>query len=184
MKPEILRVVNRYARGLVLGTEQETLFKRVFEELSGFGEMTTAYPELGRGMVYGLLGPMKRFQVIEGLGKELGWHQKTIDFLRILSNHNRLGILRQIIKRGKDLWDRYDGREVIRVFSPHQLRKDQKQDLKKTLEKAADRQTVLDTKVEPALIAGLKLQKGYTVYDFSIRGNMNRLREHLIREDG
>lgn len=58
----------------------------------------------------------------------------------------------------------------------------QSQKLQRQLEKAFATQVVLQAGVEPALLAGLRLQRGSVVYDFSLRANLQRLRERLLEE--
>ena len=50
------------------------------------------------------------------------------------------------------------------------------------LEKSLAGKVVLEFQLEPALIAGISLQRGSVQYDFSLAGRLKKLRETLVGE--
>jgi F0F1-type ATP synthase delta subunit len=54
--------------------------------------------------------------------------------------------------------------------------------LKKNLEKSFDKKIVIDKEIDPSLIAGIKIQRGSIFYDFSIEGNLKKLKDAILTE--
>ena len=60
------------------------------------------------------------------------------------------------------------------------LTPEQKTALQERLEKIEGQPVALKYRKDPSLIGGLALRKGNIVYDVSLKGSLERLREHII----
>ena len=72
--------------------------------------------------------------------------------------------------------------EKITVFSAIELDGAQKERLLGNLQKALHKPVSLQFGIDPALIAGISLQRGSLHYDFSLAGSLKKLRESLVGE--
>jgi len=175
-------LVRRYARGLAESLSGQKMYDRVSEDLKEFTGLLNKHPGLKRGMVRLLLSPRERDEWIEWLGKRSGWHDVSRGFLRLLSRYNRLMLLEEILEDTRIRWNRKNRVEEIRVFSTRKLTVPQTAALSRALKKATGKTIRIQNRLDPSLIAGIKLQRGYTVTDFSLQGNLKRLRNYLTRE--
>ena len=51
------------------------------------------------------------------------------------------------------------------------------------LEKSYNKKVVIEKEVDKSLIAGIKIQRGSIFYDFSVNGNLNKLKHALTEEN-
>ncbi len=115
-------------------------------------------------------------RVVAGRGSEL-----FTSFLRVLARHDRLDLVRLILDQCEIESEKRSGRKRVQVISAQPL---SEQDLVKIRERlAADLaiQPVLETAVDPAILGGLRIRVGDTVYDGTLRARLNQLR-HRVRE--
>jgi F-type H+-transporting ATPase subunit delta len=102
------------------------------------------------------------------------------NFLGVLNQNNRLGLLRAIAAAYRKLRDEAAGRVRVTVTSAVALSDDQLTKLKTTLAGRLDAEPVLDARTDPDLLGGLVVQVGDRVYDSSVRTRLDSLRTHLM----
>ncbi|HVK17483.1 MAG TPA: ATP synthase F1 subunit delta [Fimbriiglobus sp.] len=102
------------------------------------------------------------------------------NFLGVLNQNNRLGLLRAIAAAYRKLSDEAAGRVRVTVTSAVALSDDQLTKLKTTLAGRLDAEPVLDARTDPDLLGGLVVQVGDRVYDSSVRTRLDSLRTHLM----
>jgi F-type H+-transporting ATPase subunit delta len=102
------------------------------------------------------------------------------NFLELLNQNHRLGILRDIQAAYQAICDSQAGRIRVLVRSATALNDGQLAQLKSTLAGKLGKDPVLATSVEPELLGGLIVQIGDRVYDTSVRTRLDNLRNHLL----
>ena len=83
----------------------------------------------------------------------------------------------------EDQWYESRGIEKFVLISAVELDQDQETKLKDRLKKALSKDVVFEKQIDPSLLAGIKLMKGSIYYDFSIEGNLKKLRESLVGDE-
>ncbi|MCU0702860.1 MAG: F0F1 ATP synthase subunit delta [Fimbriiglobus sp.] len=101
-------------------------------------------------------------------------------FLHVLTQNNRLGLLRDVSAAYQAIRDQQAGRVRVLVRSAAALNDQQKAELTTTLADKLNKQPVLTVRVEPELLGGLIVQVGDRVYDSSVRTRLNNLRNTLM----
>jgi len=96
-----------------------------------------------------------------------------------LIEENRMMFLDQIVVFLEDFWFEKKGIEKITVLSAIPLDDRQQNELIHQLEKSFQKKIVIENQPDPSLIGGIKIQRGSTYFDFSIEGNLKKLREVL-----
>lgn len=106
-------------------------------------------------------------------------HETTLKFLKLLIDKQREGIIPAVARAYRELRDEQQGiiEATARVAQP--LQKAEEKDLQQRLETLTGKQIRLQTKVDPSLIGGLVVRVGDTVYDGSVRHQLENLRERL-----
>ena len=104
------------------------------------------------------------------------------DLIRLLAARDRLVVLPDIARAYERLVDRELGRARVTIRSAAKLEQEQLT----ALEALAKRLTgasliVMSTKVEPELIGGVTLAVGGTVYDGSVKTQLERLADKMVR---
>lgn len=172
-------LVKRYARALVLTVDGEQEFRRLQKDLNSFLELLAADERLRLGLETPLVSLSEKTKALEIAAAGLELHDKTLKFLLTVTAENRMTYLRSMARQLPAAWCLERGIERIDVSSVVELSLEQKQRLRRNLEKALARKVELEFRLEPRLIAGLRLGRGSVHYDFSLAGSLQKLRRAL-----
>jgi F-type H+-transporting ATPase subunit delta len=175
-------LVKRYAKALVLTVADEGEFKRIHAELNDVLVLLTADNKLKIGMATFMISQPEKIKALHIIKEKMNLHDKTFRFLLTVADENRFVYLEQIVRQLPDAWCNVHGVEKITVFSAMELDGVQKERLLRNLKKALQKPISLQFRTDPDLIAGISLQRGSLCYDYSLAGNLKKLRESLVGE--
>jgi F-type H+-transporting ATPase subunit delta len=175
-------LVKRYAKALVLTMADEDEFKRVQEDLNSVLALLAADDKLRIGMTTFMIPQPEKIQALAIIRDQMKLHDKSFRFLLTVADENRFAYLEQIALQLPDAWCAVHGVEKITVFSALELNEAQRERLSGNLRKALRKPVSLQFKTDPSLIAGISLERGSLRYDFSLAGNLKKLRESLVGE--
>lgn len=175
-------VAKRYASGLVKAIENDTEYREIRNELNQFLSLLKSSDQFKAGMETFLLSKRQKKEVLDDIRDKAKLRDKSYQFLLTIVDENRLTFLESILQLMEDLWFEKSGIERIKVFSVIPLTPIMEARLQKKLETAFDKKIVLEKGIDPSLIAGIKIQRGLIYYDFSIEGNLKKLKEALMAE--
>jgi F-type H+-transporting ATPase subunit delta len=173
----------RYAAGLIKTLTGEPEYREIKKELETFLELLDRIEEFKTGMETLLFSKSQKKEILDTLHQEIKLNQKTYRFLWTIVEQNRLMVLAPIIMMLEDLWFEKKGIEKLKVYSAVPLGPEQEKKLIKKLEAAFKKRIVIEKEVDPSLLAGIKVQRGHVFYDFSIEGNLEKLKQALVADD-
>jgi F-type H+-transporting ATPase subunit delta len=101
------------------------------------------------------------------------------NFLFVVIDHRRVHELKSIIEAFENLADQRLGFVRADVASATEMPEAQRKLLEIQLSRLAGKKTRLRYTTDPALVAGVVAKVGSTVYDGSVRGQLERLRVKL-----
>jgi len=175
-------VASRYARALVdvvLAPNAGVNPDRVREELRSFEQALAASPELSIVLASpGISRPKKR-AVIGRLVESLGLSKVSRNFLFVLIDHRRTADLSGIIEAFEKIADERLGKLQVDVSSARELDRQQQAALTERLEAMTGKRIVLNLAIDSELVGGLVVCLGSTVYDGSVRGQLETLSHQL-----
>lgn len=119
----------------------------------------------------------KAFRLCELGGDEL--NERARNFVGLLAANHRLGLLPEIVRQFEALKDLEEEILDVEIVSAFDLDDSDVQGLKDRLTKRFQREVVITSDVDAALIGGVVIRAGDTVIDGSVRGRLNRLTEAL-----
>jgi F-type H+-transporting ATPase subunit delta len=173
-------VARRYARALLEVAAESGDTEKASEQLEGFSRAMQESEELSGVLLNPAFTRSQRSAVLEGILTSSGLANAAVgNFLRLLSERNRLSQLPDIARAFHDMADARAGRMRGRVWSAHALPKESLQKLRQALERITQRSIVLDTKVDPSLLGGVAAQVGPVMYDGSLKTQLEELRRTL-----
>jgi F-type H+-transporting ATPase subunit delta len=175
-------LVKRYAKALVQAMDDEAEFQRVRGELQRVLEVLAADDRLQIGLATSLISQTEKAQALEIIGSELNLLAKTRQFLLTVAAENRMVHLEAMVKGLADAWYEAHGIEKVTVDSVVELSPGQKERLRGNLKRALAKDVTLEFRLDPGLIAGIRLGRGSVQYDFSLAGSLKKLRETLVGE--
>ncbi len=178
MKRRIL--VKRYSQGLINAISDDEEFNAVQEELRGFENLLASHEKLQEILHSPFLPLTKRKELTNDLLKTLSYRPKTSRFIALCVANDRLDFLPEILDFLPELWNEEKGVSTFEVSSVVPLTEAQKEKLKGKLELLEKRPVSLKYRSDSTLVGGLSIRRGNIIYDVSIRGNLDRLKEIII----
>lgn len=177
MKNKIL--VRRYTRGLVSSLPDETEYGEVHQQLLEFQKFLLGQEELNLVLTKSLLPVSKKQAIGKAILDKQSFHPKTSRFLLLLMSNNRLELLPDILESLPNMWNDEQGISSFEVTSVVPLSESQKEAILSKLEKLENRKVFLNYKLDPELIGGISVRQGNIIYDASLRGALDKLKEKI-----
>lgn len=178
-----LAVANRFARALAdvvstPGSEVDPL--AALDQLRAFRDMLVASPELKNVLISPAVAVESKRSVVTRLGNQVGLASVIRNFLYVVINHRRVDQIPNLVSAFEAALDERMGRVRAHVASAAPLDPTQQQAVQDRLARLTGKQVHCEFRVEPGLIGGLTARIGSTVYDGSVRGQLDVLRQRLI----
>jgi F-type H+-transporting ATPase subunit delta len=172
------RLARVYAEALMAAAGSQA--EAVGEDLDALvADVLTRHPNAERFLSSGAVNRKTKASVLQDA---FGGNVSEVirNFLGVLNQNNRLGLLRPVAAAYHNLLDEAAGRVRVKVTSAVPLTDAQLDRLKQTLAGRLDAEPVLDARTDPDLLGGLVVQVGDRVYDTSVRTRLDSLRIHLL----
>src|SRR6266403_257538 len=178
-------VASRYARALVdvvLARTSQLEPDRVREDLHSFERALADSPELSHVLASPAIAKARKRAVIARLGQTLGVSAVARNFLYVLIDHRRTAELSGIIAAFEKMVDERLGILQVEVTAAQELKTPQQAELVRQLEAMTGKRVVLNLQTDSELVGGLVVRLGSTVYDGSVRGQLEALARELRAE--
>jgi F-type H+-transporting ATPase subunit delta len=173
-------LVKRYAQGFIRAIKDEDEYLTLYQELLGFEEILTAQKELSDTLLSPFLPTGKKVELAGEVVTKASFQPKNQRFIRLLVENGRFELFHEILESLPEFWNESKGISTFVVTSVIPLTDDQKQRLVKKLEVLEKKPVFLKYRQDSDLVGGLSVQKGNIIYDASVRGNLERLKQLII----
>lgn len=173
-------VGRRYAGALYdsLGAEDPG---RVLNDLAIFAGWLKALPELKVTIENPGIPFARKTLLIREIGKEAGLRDLSTRFLLLAVTNKRVRQLGEMVEAFRALYYERRGIQRARVISARPLDETRKAGLQAKLAEVLGRSVELESSVSEALVGGVQLHLGSTVYDGSVAGALKSLRQILVK---
>jgi F-type H+-transporting ATPase subunit delta len=104
----------------------------------------------------------------------------TLSFLKVLTKHDRLGVLRQIVRVAGQLWETRHQRVPVQLELALVADSALQDEIVSTLRDSLGIEPVVTTRVNPELIGGFVARVGDRVYDASTKTALERSRRAMV----
>jgi F-type H+-transporting ATPase subunit delta len=175
-------VVSRYAGALVdIATSPNSGVDPALaiRQLRSFAAAVQSTPELSTILASPAVSAARKRLVIRRIGEALGLERIILNFILVLSDHRRAAALPEMIDSFELLLDERLGFLRAEVRSASELTGEQRDRLSAELARLAGSQVRMRFAVDPELIGGVTATVGSRVYDGSVRGQLDTLRQRL-----
>ncbi|RKG51234.1 ATP synthase F1 subunit delta [Corallococcus sp. AB011P] len=174
-------IARRYARAILDVAAEGNRTDAVAEQLNAFAAVVGKSADLSDVLLNPAYSRAQRSRVVEGLLQAMPSPAEPAlaNALRLLVDRNRLGYLPDIARLYRDMADARAGRVRGQVTSAAPLSADALAQLQQSLQQLTQRNVVLETRVDPSLLGGVAAQVGGTLYDGTLRTQLEQMRREL-----
>lgn len=169
-----------YARALLGAAENAGRLTETVEELDSLvHDLLDPLPQLDQILSSGLIGHEEK----EGLLDRLLGGQASpllLNFLKVLSRHGRLDVLRAVARQARTLYEQKKGLVRVEFVTAAPVGAATLKRVQQRLRELLEGEPVLEHRVQPELIGGAVVRVGDTIYDGSIANQLENLRQQMI----
>ena len=172
---------NRYARALI-----EVLYPDKAEaglaQLQSFEALLNDQPAARIFLENPTMAGERRNRMLKEISRALSFDRRVGNFINILTDRNRLPALPEVIQEYQRLLDEKMGIVRAHVTAASSLDASQQRALASRLEQITGKQVRMEVSTDPALIGGVIAQVGSTIFDGSVRQQLQAFKSRLIEE--
>ena len=177
-------VATRYAKALADVTTAAAGLppEEALSQLRAFEAALAASHELQNALTTPAVPASRKRAVVARIADILKLSLIARNFLFVLIDHRRIALLGEILHSFELIVDERLGFARAEVSSPRELTESQRGAISGQLERLTGKRIRMRFAVDPALIGGVVARIGSTVYDGSVRGQLQTLGRRLSTE--
>jgi F-type H+-transporting ATPase subunit delta len=118
--------------------------------------------------------------VLDAITARLGMIRQVRNFVAVLVDHRRLSLFSEILKQLEQEMDDRQGFAEAQISSARQLSDPERQMLEAEIAKMTGKKVRARYQQDASLLGGAVVQVGSTIYDGSVKGQLERIREQLV----
>ena len=124
-------------------------------------------------------GDRKR-AVLDAITKRLGTIRQVRNFIAVVTDHRRLPLFSEILKQLEQELNDRQGFAEAQVSTARTLSDAEKKMLEAEITRLTGKKVRARYEQDTSLLGGAVVQVGSTIYDGSVEGQLNRIREQLV----
>jgi F-type H+-transporting ATPase subunit delta len=178
----ISNIAKRYARAFFGIAREDGLYEKYYLELTLFSSIIKESKDLKELLLNPVFGQDEKRAVVDSLLKKTDISNVTANFLRLLVDKRRIGILPDIESCYRKFMD--DALKKIRVDvkTAFPLSAELSEKLQKRMEDLTGRKVEMAVSEDASLLGGIVVGVGDTLYDGSIKTQLHNVRNLLGEE--
>ena len=175
-----ISLARKYSKALVETVKDEKELETIKKELNFIMSMINKDENMKVSMETPLLSYSQKIEVLDIFKDKANLSDKVYKFFIVVIEENRMIFLEKMIELIDECWYQMHDMEKLKVYSAYPLDSAMENELLEKLQKVFNKKIVLEKEIDKTLIAGIKVERGSIYYDFSIEGNLKKLKESLI----
>ncbi|MCY2962957.1 MAG: ATP synthase F1 subunit delta [Planctomycetota bacterium] len=176
--PQAGSIARVYADALLdaVPTEQQP---GVIEELDSFvHDVLPKFPEFQRLLGSAIVGRDEKLQLIQNVVAPRASETFT-SFMKVLARHDRLDLLPNICRHVGLQHEIRGGRRRVQVTTAQAVSEETRHAIEQSLAQSLSFTPIVELAVDAALIGGMRIRVGDTVYDGSLRARLKQLQQRV-----
>ncbi len=173
-------VARRYATALadIVTKTDETSF--VQTELKTWESMISRNVDLQNAFGNPVISQVNKEKVLENLIAKTQPTKTTANFLRVLLRNGRLTEIKEINEKFASVLEERSGAVSAQITSARVLSETEKAEMQTNLAKLTGKNVALNFEIDETLIGGVVTRIGSTVYDGSVKTQLEELKQQMI----
>jgi F-type H+-transporting ATPase subunit delta len=176
----VAAVSSRYARALVEVVLEQNLDADVArEQLNSFAEAVRESVELRRVWESPAVPAEQKRAVLDAVVGQIGAFKAIRNLMAVVIDHRRIPMLNDIARQFAVELDAQLGFVEAEISSARQLSTEEKRELESQVERLTGKKVRAHYASDPRLLGGIMVRVGSTIYDGSIRGQLEKMKQEL-----
>ena len=173
----------RYARALAAVVSDQKLNPGDSQrELNDFADTLEASAELREVLENPSIPEPQKLKVLDAIAAKVGMSRTVRNTIALITHHERLHELRSITESCAAISDEQGGVADVEIVSAHRLDEANRKLLEQQVSKISGGQRVRAVYSEDAtLLGGAVVRVGSTVYDGSVRAQLEQMKQRLVK---
>jgi F-type H+-transporting ATPase subunit delta len=176
-------IARRYARAFFAIAGEEERYEAYYHELALFSAVLEENKNLSNFLANPVFDQSDKKAVVESVLEKIHVSPMTANFLKLLVDKGRIGILPDIEGSYRELADSALKKVRVTVTTAFPLTGDLAASLRTGIETLTGRAVEMTIVEDPTLLGGVSVRVGDTLYDGSIRTQLNNIRNLLGGEE-
>ena len=173
-------IASRYARALVdVILRQKVDGDTARQQLKAIVEAVHTSVELRKVWESPAISPEQKRAVLDAITKEMAIAKPIRNFIAILIDHRRIAMLDDMVRQFEVELDAQLGFAEAEISSARLLLADEQRDLEGQVERLTGKKVRAHYISKPDLLGGVMVRVGSTIYDGSVRGQLEKMRQEL-----
>ena len=152
------------------------------KQLQEFGAACEQSAELRNFLASPAVSIEDKHAVIEKIASRMGASKIIRNFLLVLADHRRTALISEVIATFHEVIRQRQGMAEAEISTALELSAAQKKEMAAALGKLTGKKIETKYALDPALLGGVVVRIGDTIYDGSLRSRLNELRARLSAE--
>ncbi|MCX5847908.1 MAG: ATP synthase F1 subunit delta [Deltaproteobacteria bacterium] len=175
----ISNISKRYARAFFEIATEEKQLEKYYDELSQFASIIAQNKALNDFLANPVFEQLSKKNIVEKIIAKLKLSGMTISFLKLLVDKKRIDILGDVVICYRQFMDETLKKVRVNVKTAFPLSNDMQNYIISNLEKLTGRKVEAFIENDPSLLGGIVIGVGDTLYDGSIKNQLNNMRNLL-----
>jgi F-type H+-transporting ATPase subunit delta len=176
-------VNSRYARALVdVVASMKLDGAAVLQQLRSVVDVVAGSPDLRRVWENPSIPADQKHRLLDAIASREAISKPVRNFVAILIDHRRVAALKEISKQVELEISRRLGVAEAEVTSARELSPEERRDLETQMERLTGKKVRAHYALDNKLLGGAVVRMGSTIYDGSVRGQLQKMKEQLSAE--
>jgi F-type H+-transporting ATPase subunit delta len=173
-------VLGRYARAYAEVTVTHKLnSEKTVAEFQQMADVVNSSRELRNVLQNPAVSREQKLKLLDSIIQHIGASKMLRNFLAVLIDHRRIGNIGELLEQFKRELDRRMGIADAKVSSVRELSSAEKKSLEQQLAAITGKVVRATYSQDAALLGGVLVRVGSTIYDGSVHGRLQRMRQEL-----
>ena len=174
---------NRYAKALFdVALEEKADLTKVDQDLEALVAMMQSSPDLAEASGRGAVTDAQRQSMMEAIAKAMALSAPVTKTLVLLAKSRRLNLIPDLAAAFRERLLSHQNIVRAEVTSAAPLSPEKTKALEDSLSKVTGKKVELSLSVDPELLGGVVTKIGSTVYDGSVKTQLQRMRQELVEQ--
>ena len=171
----------RYARALFDVSVKDRDLRQVEADLAEFADLIDGHETLSRVLLNPAIPTRRKRAIVNALLGRLGDVTPPVaKLLTLMAERDRLALLSDVVRSYRARLLDHLGIVEAQVTTAQPLTSEQTAAIERSLAQVSGREVTMVADVDPDILGGVVARLGTTVYDGSVAGHLERIRNNLL----